>query len=143
MVLVVIGLGAVAVMNRGNPKAEDTSTPTKNHEKFHKSVQPFVKELRGLLGRMDAGLSFFDFNQKLGDLAAAYRGIADAQDGPSERDRDRAEKAYKAFIAVRKAWGEKIANSNAPDMRETFDLACEEAAAQARVFLQHHEVGEE
>lgn len=110
------------------------------YKKFLSTMDPFVTETRGLLGRMDAGISYNDYSNKVGDIAAAFASIDRSDDSPVNGVLIRAaEEAYESIKDVRSVWLTKIKyaeyDSLKDDSAKAFDQAFSAAGTKARVFL--------
>lgn len=125
-------------------RAVEEEAAKSEHERqqaaFRATIESFAYEVRSLLGRMDAGLSYSEYTSKIGDLAAAYANIDRAERiGLNGMILDAAEDAYEAFKDVREPWLEKIRFSDLKyekDLRdEQFNKAFSTAAEKAQIFL--------
>jgi hypothetical protein len=150
VVVVVGGIIAVIMYTRthssqatvGAPVAPAEVKTVNKPDPFRKSIEPFAREVQGLLGPMDAGLSYNDYSAKVGDIAAAYAQI-DRSDsfGVKGMIFGAAGDAYEAFKDAREPFRNHIEYPTSDLFRKNFDDAFSHAAEKARAFLVLYEPG--
>jgi len=80
---------------------------------FVKSCEPFVNQIQGLQARLDAGINYRDFVEKLGQVVDAYAQMDTPPSGSSDavKFKEYADNALNSYREAVKIWGSIIEGS--------------------------------